>query len=113
MFAATARYHSSGGERFTISYTGGTGNDVVLTRQVTPQLVVTTLPATEVPNFALDFDVLLRKRQRVERPPKVVNGRAIRRARRGVPPRAPFGQPRIRRRTLPFGKPPPPTHPSP
>jgi autotransporter-associated beta strand protein len=45
-----------GGERFTVSYTGGTGNDVVLTRQVTPQLVVTTLPATEVPNFALDFD---------------------------------------------------------
>jgi hypothetical protein len=45
-----------GGERFTISYTGGTGNDVVLTRQVTPQLIVTTLPATEVPNFALDFD---------------------------------------------------------
>lgn len=45
-----------GGERFTVSYTGGTGNDVVLTRQVTPQLVVTTLPATEVPNFAVDFD---------------------------------------------------------
>lgn len=45
-----------GGERFTISYTGGTGNDVVLTRQVTPQLIVTTLPATEVPNFAVDFD---------------------------------------------------------
>jgi len=47
-----------GGERFTVSYTGGTGNDVVLTRQVTPQLVVTTLPAREVPNFALDFDGL-------------------------------------------------------
>jgi hypothetical protein len=45
-----------GGERFTISYTGGTGNDVVLTRQVTPELVITTLPATEDPNFALDFD---------------------------------------------------------
>jgi autotransporter-associated beta strand protein len=45
-----------GGERFTISYTGGTGNDVVLTRQVTPQLIVTTLPATEVPNLSLDFD---------------------------------------------------------
>ncbi len=45
-----------GGERFTISYTGGTGNDVVLTREVTPHLVATTLPATEVPGFALDFD---------------------------------------------------------
>jgi autotransporter-associated beta strand protein len=45
-----------GGERFTISYTGGTGNDVVLTRQVTPQLSITTLPATEIPNFAVDFD---------------------------------------------------------
>ncbi len=45
-----------GSERFTISYTGGTGNDVVLTRQVTPQLNITTLPATEIPNRALDFD---------------------------------------------------------
>jgi hypothetical protein len=45
-----------GSERLTISYSGGTGNDVVLTRQVTPELVVTTLPATEAPNFALDFD---------------------------------------------------------
>lgn len=45
-----------GGERFTVSYAGGTGNDVVLTREVTPQLVVITLPATEVPNLALDFD---------------------------------------------------------
>ncbi len=45
-----------GGERFSVSYTGGTGNDVVLTREITPQLVVTTLPAREEPNRALDFD---------------------------------------------------------
>lgn len=47
---------SIGGERFSITYTGGTGNDVVLTRLTTPQVTVTTLPATEVPNHAVDFD---------------------------------------------------------
>jgi autotransporter-associated beta strand protein len=45
------------GALFQISYTGGTGNDVVLTYvSSVPQITVTTLPATEVPNYAVDFD---------------------------------------------------------
>jgi autotransporter-associated beta strand protein len=50
-----AKFYISG-ELFQITYTGGTGNDVVLTRLVTPHITVTTLPATEVPNYAVDFD---------------------------------------------------------
>lgn len=48
---------NAGGELFSISYAGGDGNDVVLThRSSVPQIRVTTLPATQVANYAVDFD---------------------------------------------------------
>ena len=75
-----------GNESFTISYTGGTGNDVVLTRQVTPPrpvLGITRIPPASVqlrwptnfPGYTLQFSTnLVSSNWSTATPSPVING---------------------------------------